>query len=301
MDTIARLRRSPRKYWEGKGRRVLMIPSKSIHRLLSKNRFLNIIYITDIGYYPNAVSHFIERKKGSPENILFYCAGGKGWYETEEGYFTVGPNQFFILPANRYHRYGSDEANPWTIYWVMFESNLADGSNLSQYIRYCRKPSTLPDPQKFIELFDNIIHTLSPGFTFENLLLANMNLWLMIMHFGFVRDSNRKAADKTPVEKIIALMKENIHRKLSIGEIATAVSYSSSHIYNLFRSATGYSPLDYFIHLKMQHACNCLINTSLRVNEIAASVGYDDPYLFSRIFTKAIGLSPQKYRLSNKV
>jgi AraC-like DNA-binding protein len=52
----------------------------------------------------------------------------------------------------------------------------------------------------------------------------------------------------------------------------------------------------YFNHLKMQRACQLLQFTGLRIKEIAAEFGFEDPYYFSRLFTKTMGVSPTDYR-----
>ena len=54
--------------------------------------------------------------------------------------------------------------------------------------------------------------------------------------------------------------------------------------------------MDYLIQLKMQRACQLLDLSDLRVKEVAAKIGYDDPYYFSRLFSKVMGLCPQTYR-----
>jgi AraC-like DNA-binding protein len=301
MPEKKKIKRSPRGYWEGKGRRVIMVPNTSINKLLSKNNFFNIIYVTDMGCYPKAASHHVEREKGSPENIIFYCADGRGWYETAGRRFDVYPNQFFILPSNQGHHYGAASKSPWSIYWVMFEGDLSGDINLHQAMKHCFQPNTLVYPSKFFDLYEEMFDILSTGFTINNLVFANMSLWLMLMMLVYQRTSNLKEQKVKPVEKVINLMKENISRKLSINEMADTAYYSPSHLYNLFKSQTGYSPIDYFIHLKMQCACNYLNNTSLRIKEIAPLVGYEDPYLFSRIFTKIMGQSPQNYRSTIRV
>ena len=39
-----------------------------------------------------------------------------------------------------------------------------------------------------------------------------------------------------------------------------------------------------------------LKNSNLSISEIAVEVGFDDPYYFSRIFKKFVGLSPRQLR-----
>jgi len=91
-------------------------------------------------------------------------------------------------------------------------------------------------------------------------------------------------------------MHEHIDKLLSLGEIAGAVNLSQSHVTTLFKKKTGFSLIEYFNQLKTQKACQYLLFTDLRVNEIASKLGFDDPYYFTRMFTKVIGVSPVKYR-----
>ena len=48
--------------------------------------------------------------------------------------------------------------------------------------------------------------------------------------------------------------------------------------------------------MKMQRACYLLDSTQQSVKQLAAALGYDDAYYFSRLFKKVIGLSPAQYR-----
>ena len=65
---------------------------------------------------------------------------------------------------------------------------------------------------------------------------------------------------------------------------------------SLFKQSTGYSPIDYFIQMKMQKASQQLNFSNLSVKAIAMNMGFDDPYYFSRRFRKIMGSSPKIYR-----
>ena len=78
--------------------------------------------------------------------------------------------------------------------------------------------------------------------------------------------------------------------------MAKWVNLSGSHFSFIFKKKTGFSPIEYFNHLKVQKACQYLLFTDLRVKEIADKLGIEDPYYFSRMFTKLMGMSPGTYR-----
>ena len=67
---------------------------------------------------------------------------------------------------------------------------------------------------------------------------------------------------------------------------------SKSHFMRVFKEQTGFSPMDYFIQLKMQHACMLLAFRQDSVSQIGTELGYEDQYYFSRAFSKTIGMSP---------
>jgi transcriptional regulator GlxA family with amidase domain len=95
-------------------------------------------------------------------------------------------------------------------------------------------------------------------------------------------------------------MQQHVHKDLSLQDLCNYAHYSPSRFSNLFRQKTGYAPIDYFLQLKMQKASQLLDFTNRSIKDIASTFGFDDPYYFSRRFSKAIGMSPRKYRSIKK-
>ncbi len=63
-----------------------------------------------------------------------------------------------------------------------------------------------------------------------------------------------------------------------------------------FRAATGFSPIEYVQALRIEEAKQMLETDELSNDEVGASVGYDDPASFRRVFKRGVGLSPAAYR-----
>jgi AraC-like DNA-binding protein len=98
------------------------------------------------------------------------------------------------------------------------------------------------------------------------------------------------------VEQSISYMLQHLNQPLHVATLAAAVNVSPSHYSALFKRWTGCPPIDYFIHLRMQHACRLFDSTSLNVKEVAAALGYDDPFYFSRTFKAVNRVAPSEYR-----
>jgi transcriptional regulator GlxA family with amidase domain len=83
---------------------------------------------------------------------------------------------------------------------------------------------------------------------------------------------------------------------LSVTELAESAGYSMEHFSRVFRKITGRSPQQYIIHARTVRACELLNHTSLSIAEIAAQLGYDSPYFFSRQFKQQTGVNPREGR-----
>ena len=100
------------------------------------------------------------------------------------------------------------------------------------------------------------------------------------------------------IEQSISYMLRHLDQPLHVATLASVANFSPSHYSALFKRLTGCPPIDYFIHLRMQHACWLFDNTTLNVKEVAAALGYDDPFYFSRTFKKVVNqVAPSEYRL----
>ncbi len=100
------------------------------------------------------------------------------------------------------------------------------------------------------------------------------------------------------VEAFQSRLAENISNcDFDINSELRKTGYSSSYFRKLFKSHTGYTPVNYLNHLRIEYAKRQfqLYHDNRTIKEIALQSGYSDPYYFSRLFKKHEGISPQKY------
>ena len=90
---------------------------------------------------------------------------GEGWFELDKHQYAVTANQFFILPEHQAHAYGSNEENPWTIYWIHFNGTKAAFFSAG----FDRPKSITPQEDSRIKerlvLFEEIYSSISFGYS----------------------------------------------------------------------------------------------------------------------------------------
>ena len=108
---------------------------------------------------------------------------------------------------------------------------------------------------------------------------------------------HERVRESAKIAQSIVYIKGHLTERLNVAELATAVNVSTSYYFALFKRHTGCSPINFLIHVRMRHACGLLETSSMSVKEIAALLGYDDAFYFSRQFKSVIGIAPTGYRL----
>lgn len=104
------------------------------------------------------------------------------------------------------------------------------------------------------------------------------------------------------IEPVIEQMQQHPGEPLSLEMAARMSGRSPSTVTRLFKKITGKSFKQYQITFRLQRAAEMLTNSPSRpVAEIAAAVGFGDPFYFSRLFHKTIGKSPSEYRKSGSI
>jgi len=98
------------------------------------------------------------------------------------------------------------------------------------------------------------------------------------------------------IEQSIAYMMEHLNRQSEVATLAAVAGVSPPHFFARFKRRTGCAPMSCFTRLRMQRACHWLDATSAGVQEIAATMGYEDPFYFSRMFQRVNRVPPGQYR-----
>lgn len=99
-----------------------------------------------------------------------------------------------------------------------------------------------------------------------------------------------------PFRRVIEMMDTRFRENLPLLELASAAGMAPAYFHRRFRSAFGLCPHEYMEKRRMNLARNLLADPGLRIKEVAAAAGYDNPFYFSRVFRLRFGISPSGLR-----
>jgi AraC-like DNA-binding protein/mannose-6-phosphate isomerase-like protein (cupin superfamily) len=268
-------------------------------REVSGNELFRALIVTDIGYFPAARHHYRERPRGCDTAVLLFCNEGEGFVGIgAQPERAVGAGQAVLIPPGTPHRYGAAGDNPWSVYWAHLRGGL-----LAPFLELLGGEAPVTVPQRIggdiLREFYRCFGLLKlPYHTEEYFLLCQSAGSILALLAAAGKQSRQRVTceGEQAVEECIRYMRANLSRPLTAGQIAEASGFSVSHLSAVFKQSTGFSPVAYFLRMKMHAASKELYFTGRSVKETALEFGIGDPYYFSRIFKKVMGESPAKYR-----
>ncbi len=143
-------------------------------------------------------------------------------------------------------------------------------------------------------------------FTREDVYVAIETALVAFAHQGI--DGNTPAAAspaaaRAParIRNAVALIRDNLHRRVTLSELAAPTGWNVYHFARTFKKYLGVSPYEYALRERIGRAGALLTGTDRPIGEIADEVGFDSHSHFSRTFRKHLGQSPEAYRAKTSI
>ena len=273
--------------------------------------------ITTVGYskinvnqtYPNnqghPATHAFTWNKGRilDDYYLIYISKGRGTFESSEtNSFEICAGTCFFLFPGVWHRYKPNFDSGWEEYWVGFKG---------QYPKHIMEQGFFDKKKPFIyiglneemqRLFRKLLDSVkssSPGYQ-QIISGVTLEILGLINSISLNKDTGSDISGKS-VAKAKFRMQESIENPIGIDELLDEIPMSYSKFRQVFKRATGLSPNQYYLDIRLNKAKELLTATSLSINEIAYHTGFESIFYFSKLFKKKNGISPKDYRACKQV
>lgn len=250
--------------------------------------------------------------------VVFVLSGRAMHYTPTNGMEEIGRGDILIIPMNGTHGYYDTEnleifnllfvadqlplpllelySHPG--YKYIFAHDLKFFEQAGRYPRMTLPEDKFTEFEEYLRCFVQVQDITSPG---RNCGMLGM----LMLILSRLCDNWKSLCGKQPAlpleaSKVIAYLNENYNRPLSLTELAKLTAMSKNTLLRHFKRTFGRSPMEYVLHFRLATAATLLLNSTLRIGEIAERVGFNDSSYFTRIFKKKYGCTPEEYRISRK-
>jgi len=213
--------------------------------------------------------------------------------------FPVKKNQAFITPPDELIYYEADEEEPWDYIWIILNGEKAAG--LFYEMGFSRNHPIYTPAYSCPEVFHCMNSLLcNRDREYECIGTLYRLFDYMIASSTHRRMKEQKEDSVLPyIRKAISFINEKYSESIKVQDIAEYCGLNRSYLTRIFKYATNETPQDYLIRYRIDKARKLLTTTDLPIQHIAYSVGYPDPFAFSKLFRQKTGIPPTKYRNTN--
>ena len=239
----------------------------------------------DYGWGPGVRDHF----------LLYYVISGKGVFICRERRYELQAGDIFLAYPDTAIQYYADSEDPWEYVWVGF-----NGLEAAAYMR-----QTDFSPENPILRGEGVAEAgrLVQGVyrSYGNRLWENLsmtaNLYELVSCLIRLSVSSGEAREDEPdcAQLAAEYIVDHYAMPITVEGLAESLSVSHSSLYRRFVKRYQVSPKRFLMGYRIERACALLANTDYSIQAISNSVGFEDPFYFSRAFKELKGMSPRQY------
>lgn len=154
----------------------------------------------------------------------------------------------------------------------------------------------LPDGQNLVQ---SAFPDESGGYRqiYSSATTAQCSSYLRQLAHGLIEQLQSRKQDYRAkvVANIQQYIKENVARKLNLGEVALLFGFSQNYLSSLFSRYSGCSFVEYTTSAKIAAAKEMMTKGDFKIYEVADKLGFESSFYFSKVFKKVEGISPRQY------
>ena len=227
---------------------------------------------------------------------LEFVSAGHGQLTIAGRAFPLRPGSMFFYGPGIAHHISVDKGSTLVKYFVDFV-----GSPAQELLRNTPlsipEPVQVAEPQAIVQIYEQLHRTagVQRG-SFRR--LCGLLLEMLILHASDLAVS-QEAIDSpswATYQSCRRFIESRFTQLKGLDEVAQACGLSKAYICRIFKRYHSCSPYQFLAQMKMAHAASLLLGPQSLVKQVAAAVGFDDVYHFSKVFKRTYGISPAHFR-----
>jgi AraC-like DNA-binding protein len=253
--------------------------------------------------------------------MVAWCRAGKGHIRTSNQEFDMEAGRFLVLPWQHSIAYHPNPRDPFLVAGIHLIPDHAANAPVKFGVTHdattekrkgARRDICIPgldaafagqfsDRPRFRALCEYTVETFCLG-TPDEVTMRPLGQ-ILLQELERLTSDPLPNASAIPLElrRMMVYIREHVHGPIRIDELIGLTQLSAATIGRLFRAHLECSPMTWVEEMRLRKAEELLRSSRVSISEAARSVGFDDPYYFSRVFKKVRGISPSIYRRRHRI
>ena len=220
-------------------------------------------------------------------SYFFACLAGEGRVLVDGRHHPVRAGSAFLLPPHILNEFFATGTKGWEFCWVCYHQPRQQRPLASSGTPVLAKF----DAESLRCAIEGLLH--EAGTTNAP---AEIHHWVELIHGYVLRFAQPEQLDHA-IWRLWEKVGISLGDAWTLDRMAAEVHGSAEHLRRLCHRQLGRSPVQQLIYLRMRRAAHLLITTDAKIETIANDVGYENPFVISTTFKRAVGWRPSEYRL----
>lgn len=253
--------------------------------------------------FPSGCGHifasrdYYVKRNFFPPLLLAYIRTGKLCLEIETdhtvSYYEATAGQILLFDCTKPHHYYAAEDGLDFLYIHI------DGGNSHELCAYINQScGILIDGMQNESIQTEILGLISfyQSGGSESMFASSLRMYRILSLFDQAIMSPCLRKNDDSIHRAISYIRTHVGEKITLHQLAQISGLSDFYFSRLFKEMTGFSPNEFVINSRIDHAKTLLASTTLPISEISQQVGYPNSSNLITHFVRRVGISPMQYR-----
>jgi AraC-like DNA-binding protein len=239
---------------------------------------------------------YLIRRETFPFYSIEYVVRGRGLLKLNGRRHALGPGGLFSYSPAVAHEMSGAPDDPLVKYFVDFAGTCAEALLDSCRLSSGRVAQVFP-PNALSALFDELIESgMRPRAGSDVLCAALLECLALKIAESKAPSGSAETIAFTTYHRCRRYIGQHFLRLRTLRQISQGCHVNDAYLCRLFRHYDHQSPYQYLLRLKMNRAAELLQRPGALVKQAGETVGFSDPFHFSRAFRNVLGVSPAAFR-----
>ena len=231
-----------------------------------------------------------------------YILKGQGEIRIGNESYAIRPNEIYLIPPNTVHGFfNSHESSKLLCAEIKFDVHEPEYRRTVLELPHVLSVKNTPVSRILMDIYKETRVKDSFSETVSGLLMQELFAYLLRVATGGREETKpirKQETTKTgdDLSRVLDYIFENVQNNITLQDLANICCLEKTYFLKKFKMLTGYTPMAYVRKEKIKKAKELLIYSDMNITQISEAVGFESIHHFSNVFSKATGVSPNRFK-----